>query len=583
MKLSSERSGLLRELRGRGYASLSAIAARQRRRIPCSLGFVGRSQDLVRAAGASHRSRLVTIVAPGGIGKTRLAVELTRGRVPVCNLACVHTAPQLLDALRGTLGLRLPGAIREGAGQVETLASHLPYRLILDNAEGLDASAVDLAGRLFQLAPHCRILVTSRRALELPGEAVIALAPLSPSASKRLARRLAQAFGKGVAQVDIDAAQGSPLALEIAASGSTMETLPPRLKSVLCALSVFAHSWSESEGRQVTAFDELDIEQLLDSRLIHRLPESGRYSMLPPVRDAARKLEASEPEIIHRHTALFEEIARSGEGILDIHEHELVAAMDRLQAQGEYERAARMAVALTPWACSSGRIDTSLGWLRVAEATTLPARLEAEVADALGRTLLSAGKFEECAAPLHWAMGFWETEGNLSLAGRAATNLGVSHQRRSDLPIALGFVTKAVDFLRPAGDAPRLTVALTNLGQILGELGQFTQAAHAQQEAIHLSGTQQNLARRYLNLAEAYLNAGDTEETMRAIRSVDALTSDPHEVARATVMWEMATGGTRKSLAEALEKSRALGIVSSFWPQTLALITARLGETPLPD
>lgn len=584
MKFSSERSVALRGLHEGGFQNLAAVAARPRRYLPCSSSFIGRSRDLVRAAGASHRSRLVTIVAPGGIGKTRLAVELTRGRVPLCNLACVRTGAELIDALRGTLGMLLPGAIRAGESQIETLAAHLPHRLILDNAEGLGEEAETVLSQLLALAPQCRVLVTSRRALGLPGEVVLPLDPLSPAASRRLARRLAQSSGKGSLLPDVAAAHGSPLALELAVGGGEVANLSTRLKLLLSGLSAFASSWSESEARATCGcFDELDIERLLDSRLIHRLPGSARFSMLPPVRDTARRVVPGEGEVINRHAALFEEIARSGEGILEAHAPELSASIDHLHAQGQHERAARMAVALTPWACSGGRIDTVLGWLRRAEATSLPARLEAEVADALGRSLLSAGRFEDALSPLRWALGFWEGEGNLSLAGRAAGNLGVSYRRMGIASAALEFNQQSVDLLRLSGDVLRLTGALTNLGQVLGESGKFTEAACAQEEAILLSGSKQNLARRYLNLAEAYLNAGDLEETRRAIRTSDALTADQQEVARATVLWEMATNGSREQLGKALERSKSLGIASSFWPQTLALIAGRLEKETLPE
>ena len=130
-------------------------------------------------------SRVVTLVGPGGVGKTRVALrfaEVARRTyrdgcwvVPLADLA----EPGLLGpAVAEALGLQ--GA--DGPWQVETLADHIADRtalLVLDNCEHLLAAVGDLVEGLRATCPNLRFLLTSRRPLRLSGEDVIVVPPLS--------------------------------------------------------------------------------------------------------------------------------------------------------------------------------------------------------------------------------------------------------------------------------------------------------------------------------------------------------------------------------------------------------------------
>lgn len=207
--------------------------------------------DSLVPALAQHR--LLTLRGTGGIGKTRLALELLH------RLAAAGAPFELLRfvscvQVQGLQGLqaRLVQALRPPPGPGDTLqrcAQALggrPTLLALDNADGLDPASLQWLLQALERVPALHLLVTSRRALGLPGEherAVPALEPPPPetpwpqlgtNAAVRLFVERAAAsradFQLHAGNADAVAAlvrrlQGLPLALELAAS--RVRTLPP--------------------------------------------------------------------------------------------------------------------------------------------------------------------------------------------------------------------------------------------------------------------------------------------------------------------------------------------------------------------
>jgi predicted ATPase len=148
-------------------------------------GFVGRRAELGRVRAALAGARLVTLTGPGGIGKTRLAVQAAaearrsfRDGAWVAELAGLRDPGLLASEVARAFGL-----LDQSAGwAVATLADRLAGRhalLVLDNCEHLlDACAV-LAGALLRACPDLRILATSRQVLGVPGEVTFAVPPMS--------------------------------------------------------------------------------------------------------------------------------------------------------------------------------------------------------------------------------------------------------------------------------------------------------------------------------------------------------------------------------------------------------------------
>lgn len=158
-------------------------------RLPAQLtSFVGRDDDLRRIGKLLGTGRLVTLIGPGGAGKTRLAIEAgEREADDVCfvDLAPLVDGAEIPLATVSALGLRESGILgSEGAGPrsaTDRLVSALKDRralLILDNCEHVVVAAAGLAHRLLGACPGLRVLATSREALGITGEVLCPLAPL---------------------------------------------------------------------------------------------------------------------------------------------------------------------------------------------------------------------------------------------------------------------------------------------------------------------------------------------------------------------------------------------------------------------
>jgi predicted ATPase/DNA-binding CsgD family transcriptional regulator len=147
--------------------------------------FVGRRIELAEVRRRMTASRLLTLTGPGGVGKTRLAVQagiLACRAFPdgvwLADLSALTDSSRLADTVAAALGVN-DQSVRPAA---EQLADHLAARrvlVILDNCEHLVPDCAQLADDLLRQAPGLRVLVTSRQTLGLPGEQVLIIDPLS--------------------------------------------------------------------------------------------------------------------------------------------------------------------------------------------------------------------------------------------------------------------------------------------------------------------------------------------------------------------------------------------------------------------
>jgi len=159
-------------------------------------GFVGREKELVASKELLQRSevRLVTVTGPGGIGKSRLALELARDMIEdfpsgvyFIPLSAVSDAESITSAIAQTLGIRETG----GQSALENLKDYFqnslnaPMLLLIDNFEHLIEAAPVLA-ELLALTRWLKILVTSRQALRVYNEHEFPLPPLAVPDAKLL-------------------------------------------------------------------------------------------------------------------------------------------------------------------------------------------------------------------------------------------------------------------------------------------------------------------------------------------------------------------------------------------------------------
>lgn len=218
---------------------------------PVLTRLVGRDETIAELTLRLPQRRCITLVGPGGMGKTSVALEVarqlaeTRGHeVVLVELAALQDPALVPQALASVLGIVVP--VQE---PVAALAAYLREKsgllLVLDNCEHLIAAVAELAERLLLQAPGIHLLATSREALRIQGEWVQRLASLRLpppqtllSAEQALGFAAVQLFAERVAAQldgfvlrDEDVAatvqvcrdvDGIPLAIELAASAVGM-------------------------------------------------------------------------------------------------------------------------------------------------------------------------------------------------------------------------------------------------------------------------------------------------------------------------------------------------------------------------
>ncbi len=315
--------------------------------------FVGRATEVAQVQGLLGRHRLLTLSGPGGIGKTRLAVEAARAvaggfdHVAFVDLASLPPRGDVRAAVATAVGLAPRGADPEGA-----LAAYLAggrTLLIVDNCEHVVERAAGVVRELLTAVPSLRVLATSREPLRLAGEVVWSVPPLTvepvtqggeePDAIRLLRARAEEArpgSTTGVEAAVLAAVSrqldGLPLALELAAARIrvleivelaerlgresllawrgdragperhrtlhaavrwSLDLLPARERAALGALSVFRGSFPVDAAEAVVGGVDAGevVGSLVDRSLLSRQAGTRtRIRLLAPVREAAAAL-----------------------------------------------------------------------------------------------------------------------------------------------------------------------------------------------------------------------------------------------------------------------------------------------------
>ncbi|MEE1816182.1 BTAD domain-containing putative transcriptional regulator [Streptomyces sp. SP18ES09] len=415
--------------------------------------FVGRAGEVDEIAGLLRVARLVTLTGPGGVGKTRLSVEVAAvvaAAAEVCfvELAPVRDGADLPGVVLGALGLRESGLQPGGGGQTPTarLVTALSDRvllLVLDNCEQVVDEAAALAARLLAACPRLRVLATSREPLAVIGESLRQVRPLDEAAAARLFSDRAEAVRRGAA-ADPDgvrrvcaALDHLPLAIELVAarlrtmdlrdlagrlddrlgmatarSHRTADERHRTLRSVVAwswellsaserraaeRFTVFAAGATVAAARQVCGCDGETLESLIDKSLLEFT--GGRLRMLETVRAyGAERLEAAgEADAVRdAHARLVIALARTADPHL--RRDEQLEWLDGLAAEhGNLLAAARWAARSAAWETLLELLASAATWLWIRGLPASVAPQAAALLDALGE-LPSAGLGEEYAA-----------------------------------------------------------------------------------------------------------------------------------------------------------------------------------------
>ncbi|MBI4673686.1 MAG: AAA family ATPase, partial [Chloroflexi bacterium] len=321
------------------YERIRAAGTDPRHNLPSpATSFVGRETELQTIVQRLEtETRLLTLLGPGGIGKTRLALQAARQQVDrflngvfFVSLAQAQDADAVLAAIAHALAFSFSG----GEAPRTQLLNYLQEKellLVLDNFEHLHDGA-ELVREILARAPAVRVLVTSRERLNLRAEWLLSVRGLpmtqtgadtgAPSAALRLfAERAAQVapdfdFEHEAAQVHHICAlvEGMPLAIELAATWRRMysadeivqqikidldflattqtdvpaahsslravfarswEMLSPREQGAFRGLAVFRGSFTSEAARHVAAIAPPTLQALADKSLVSTLPREA--------------------------------------------------------------------------------------------------------------------------------------------------------------------------------------------------------------------------------------------------------------------------------------------------------------------
>ncbi|MFJ4785753.1 ATP-binding protein [Streptomyces sp. NPDC088794] len=318
---------------------------------------LGRDADIAAVGALLRDARVVTVVGPGGLGKTRLSHAVSRAAAqPVVHfvpLAGVTSDADVTDEVASAVGAGEGGRFAGGGDMVSGIVAALgtgPALLVLDNCEHVVDGAADLVRELVSRSKELRILATSRAPLGLSSESVYALPELSPATSVELFEQRARAARPGV-ELDPERVaeicrhlDGLPLAVELAAArvrvlsvadiarrledrfallrGGARDAperhrtlravvdwswnlLEPDGRAALRALSVFPGGFSEEAAEYVLgeSGDALFLlEQLAGQSLLKvgDSPAGVRFHLLETLREfsAARRAEAGEDDVV---------------------------------------------------------------------------------------------------------------------------------------------------------------------------------------------------------------------------------------------------------------------------------------------
>jgi predicted ATPase len=249
--------------------------AKGRGNLPAELtSFVGRQRELSQVTSSLSSARLLSLVGPGGVGKTRVAVRAAAKVARafpdgtwLVELGALRDPTLLAEHVAATLGLR----DEAGRWLVATLSDYLSQRrtlLILDNCEHLLDACAALVRALLQEASELRILVTSREPLGLTAESLVHIPPLDadgPALELLVDRASAVRPGFRLTDATRSAAEelcrrldGIPLAIELAAArlrGMALEDIVPRLDRRFALLTTGDRAGPERQQTLRAAMD----------------------------------------------------------------------------------------------------------------------------------------------------------------------------------------------------------------------------------------------------------------------------------------------------------------------------------------
>lgn len=469
------------------------------------LSLIGRDDLIDEVAGLTTTSRLVTLVGPGGVGKTRMLIEVGHrlstdrpGRsVVLCELAAADDS-SVVNVVAAAIGVdSRPGVPL--AEQVAAVLDDGELVLLVDNCEHVVGSAAALVDQLLSRCPNLAVVATSRERLRVPGEHALQVPPLevgSDDDAVQLFVERARAASPGFRPDDADLGaiheivrrlDGLPLAIELAAARLftfdvqevlagldhrfslltaghrttprhetlaaavwwSYELLEESRRDAFTALSVFVTGFTTADAAAVTGLTEPEAAQVLadlaERSLLNRSP-GRRYVMLETLRafGSERLSDLGRSELVaDRHAKhMVERLETAALGLLDPGP----AAMDEIDAS-----LPELHVALR-WSVSRGDLDLA-GRLAGAFLDYGLLRLRPDVFEWGDKVTALDPSDRSLHAPRLWVLASYAAwmAGDLSEAERCSAHAMEVALRRTD-PVPAEVLTVAGNIAMFSGD-----------------------------------------------------------------------------------------------------------------------------------
>ena len=596
--------------------------------------FVGRENELAEARRLLALSRLLTVVGMGGMGKTRLSLQIAAdslARFPD-GVWFVDLAPIADQALVPKAVVQVLGIGEDpGIPLIETIGAYFRSRrvlLVLDNCEHLIGACAALAEALLRAAPELRILASSREPLHIAGEQTYPLAPLSlPEATTRvddIARSDAVRLFVERAQLQ------QPHFAMTAWNCEAVRQICARLDGIPLAIELAA--------ARVKVLPVEKIAERLDDRF--RLLVDGSRTALPRQRtlramidwsydlldDAEKSFFARLSVFAGGWTLAAAETVAAGDGIAQDEVLDLLGglvdkslvvtdesgeryrmletirqyARDCLQEGGHGAATARrhrdyyLAFAEEAEPQLNGgptqpeclaRLDLEQDNLRAALAWSLEEteRTEADlrICGALCRFWANRGHADEGARWCAKALARSSGEGGTSARAKALIAAGTLAWRLGDMTNAQTTLEQALDLSRHLGDRALEADALASLGGVAMHRAEFPMARAVLEQALTLNrelGRRAQEADAYNSLAGLAISQGDDEAATEPLERALAIgRASSSKLAEARTMAYLALLAFRRGQYTAAQEmhEQALAIAREFGVREFELVELR--------
>ena len=548
--------------------------------------FVGRQTEVDRLESLLAGNRLVSVVGPGGAGKTRLALRVAHrlsGRFEdgawLVELGQVGSPDQVDRAVADSVGVRQhPGlSLRES---LAAALGRLHLLLVLDNCEHVLDDAAELTRALLAAGQDVRVLATSRQALDVDGESVLTLAPMEtppPAASVELVGDFdaVRLFATRARQIDthfvldsttapavadiVRSADGLPLAIEMAAAQLDAVTLEDLKRET-------ATGWvgvinrvrgSPERHRSLRSCVDWGYNLLSDSdKTAFR-----RLSILP----APFTLDAASALVgYHAGEVLARLVRRSM--IVGVHR-----SPDGRSRYGTLQTVRSYAAGLLSPDEQAGTRAAALGWY-VLEAERLSAAAESSTTELDALRWVEAEQ-DNVREMLQWTVGCdgvhrvrlavamcpwflvqarWKEGSSIveqatlacpeappELIGVAEKWIGQLSVQHPDDEAAVLHLTRALEILEPFGPSPAIVDALWALSMPAHDAGRMDEAASLAHQALDMARAisyPTGIVKACVCLAVAAIDSGDTVGGLYWAKEANAVS--PAAIAGWAVRWQ---------------------------------------------